>query len=55
MTDEPPFMTHATGAPVSENLNIQTAGASRTAQRPTPPTAKASLPRSSASPRAARN
>src|SRR5216683_1892281 len=26
MTDEPPYLTHATGAPVSDNLNIQTAG-----------------------------
>ena len=26
MTDKPPYMTHATGAPVSYNLNIQTAG-----------------------------
>jgi catalase len=26
MTDKPPNMTHATGAPVSDNLNIQTAG-----------------------------
>src|SRR5882724_3624608 len=26
MTDKPPYMTHATGAPVSDNLNVQTAG-----------------------------
>ena len=26
MTNKPPLLTHATGAPVSDNLNIQTAG-----------------------------
>ena len=26
MTDKPTYLTHATGAPVSDNLNIQTAG-----------------------------
>lgn len=26
MTDRAPYLTHATGAPVSDNLNIQTAG-----------------------------
>lgn len=26
MTDKPPYLTHATGAPVSDNLNTLTAG-----------------------------
>jgi catalase len=26
MTDKPAFLTHATGSPVSDNVNIETAG-----------------------------